>query len=202
MATCEECGRLKPPRTHHCWLCGVCISKRDHHCFFMATCIGLRNQQYFLIYCFYQFIAGFYFILIMALYLLKKFNYRINVARFVTLPLVTIFKAISEPDNVDVDFSICVGLMYGTLVAMLVGGCFFVWEIYLIATGLTNYEARTNSPPQIVEHKDLSQRISAVFPTGVVRQFILPFSYPLVDDSKSTHFATSTRKKGRKLKPH
>lgn len=53
-APCLWCGRLRPPRCHHCTLCKRCVLKRDHHCYFTRVCIGVNNQRHFLIFLFWS----------------------------------------------------------------------------------------------------------------------------------------------------
>lgn len=38
-ARCEQCGRPKPPRTHHCSFCECCIPAYDHHCVSIYICV-------------------------------------------------------------------------------------------------------------------------------------------------------------------
>ncbi|XP_067943996.1 palmitoyltransferase ZDHHC21-like isoform X2 [Watersipora subatra] len=56
--TCEKCGELRPPESHHCKVCNVCILKRDHHCWFTGTCIGLHNQANFVILVWYLWLVA------------------------------------------------------------------------------------------------------------------------------------------------
>ena len=44
--TCEKCGTLRYPRTHHCDICGSCIVRYDHHCSWLG-CIGGHNLRHF-----------------------------------------------------------------------------------------------------------------------------------------------------------
>ena len=44
---CHRCGRVKPPRAHHCSSCETCVLKMDHHCPWMGSCVGLRNHGHF-----------------------------------------------------------------------------------------------------------------------------------------------------------
>ncbi|CAJ1394566.1 unnamed protein product [Effrenium voratum] len=44
---CAKCGKLKPPRAHHCSVCGVCVMKMDHHCPWINNCVGFGNYRYF-----------------------------------------------------------------------------------------------------------------------------------------------------------
>ncbi|KAF8508889.1 DHHC palmitoyltransferase-domain-containing protein [Gautieria morchelliformis] len=41
-------GRLKPPRTHHCFLCDVCRVGFDHHCPWVGNCITLSVMKEFM----------------------------------------------------------------------------------------------------------------------------------------------------------
>ena len=179
ITTCVTCHRTKAARTHHCWLCNVCVVKRDHHCFFMGTCIGQQNQKYFIVYCFYQFIAGLYYVVLSALYLFKRFGFRFTFVKFVSLPFIIIYQTILNPGSTDMYFSVCVGVMYGTLVAMLVGVCFFVWQMFLVVEGLTSFEARHTGEPAVDnENMTVAENIYDVFPGGVLKYFINPFTRP------------------------
>ena len=75
---CKKCQVRVPGRAHHCTLCDTCILKRDHHCFFMCTCIGYHNQKYFIMYCFYQCIAGIYAAFYILIYLRILYNVKLS----------------------------------------------------------------------------------------------------------------------------
>ena len=172
---CEDCSIYQPIRAHHCWLCNSCISSRDHHCFFMGTCIGETNQKYFIVYCFYQFLAGLYFIILMTLYLYKVYQFKFNLLSFTLLPIILMFKLVTQPWNTDLHFCYCVFLMYITLVAMIASITFFMCQLYLVVQGLTSYESRTTGIPQVQPDISISNRISEVFPGGEAKYFIFPF---------------------------
>jgi palmitoyltransferase len=62
--TCGKCGRLRPPRTHHCSICGVCYLKLDHHCpwtsFIQPNCVGFGNYRFFVLFLMYTcLVSGF-----------------------------------------------------------------------------------------------------------------------------------------------
>lgn len=198
---CNTCNKAKPIRSHHCWLCDVCIKKRDHHCFFMGACIGEQNQKYFIAYCFFQFLAGLYFILVSALYLLVRFRFTFDGIKFVILPFLIIFRTIMEPGSVDLYFAYCVGMMYGTMVAMLIGGGFFVWQLLIVLQGLTSHEMRSSGVSEIKnEHWTVREKLNDVFHGGTLQYFVFPFQTStritanLADKSKENFRQTKLRK--------
>ena len=69
---CKICNFHMPARCHHCVLCGICVLKRDHHCFFACSCVGYHNQKYFIMFCFWQCLAGLYATFIGSIYLGKE----------------------------------------------------------------------------------------------------------------------------------
>lgn len=55
---CEKCNLWKPERAHHCSICGTCVAKMDHHCPWLGACVGYHNFKPFVLFCFYQSLAG------------------------------------------------------------------------------------------------------------------------------------------------
>ena len=74
---CKKCGKLRPPRSHHCSICNLCIDKLDHHCYFLNNCIGRKNYKYF---CSYVFISllNTLIMFILSFLQIKKFIDQIN----------------------------------------------------------------------------------------------------------------------------
>ena len=44
---CEDCKKIRPPRSSHCEQCAQCVNKRDHHCIWINRCVGRRNILWF-----------------------------------------------------------------------------------------------------------------------------------------------------------
>lgn len=144
---CKMCKRGKAPRVHHCKLCDTCVLKRDHHCFFMGICVGLHNQKYFIVYCFYQFLAAFYFVVWSSIFLARFYGIKFSLIIFATLPLRVVYQAAQKPDMVPILYAVSVALMYATIIAMLVGLGFFLWQMIVVTQGLTTHEYQTTGEP-------------------------------------------------------
>ena len=56
---CEDCKRIRPPRSSHCEQCAQCINKRDHHCIWLNRCVGRRNILWFNLFLFNVAVACF-----------------------------------------------------------------------------------------------------------------------------------------------
>lgn len=54
LAKCDQCGWLRPPRTHHCSTCAQCTPRMSHHCGLLGVCIGGHNLKAFLLFLAYS----------------------------------------------------------------------------------------------------------------------------------------------------
>jgi len=57
---CWACQSSAPPRSFHCESCGVCVLVRDHHCIISSNCLGHKTRRYFILMCFYFWLALLY----------------------------------------------------------------------------------------------------------------------------------------------
>lgn len=63
---CGKCGKMRPPRAHHCRRCKQCVTRMDHHCPWINNCVGESNHFAFLQLLIYAFLLGVYaFVLLM-----------------------------------------------------------------------------------------------------------------------------------------
>ena len=140
--TCKKCEERIPNRCHHCPLCNTCVLKRDHHCFFMCTCIGHYNQKYFIMFCFYQFIAGIYAGVLNIAYL--RFKYGVvfyGPQTFITLLPTSLHEWWFKGDVYSSQLFL-VAVFYGTMLAGFSAGGFFYWQMVLVYFGQTTHEQR------------------------------------------------------------
>jgi len=56
---CNDCGRPKPARAHHCKKCQTCVLRMDHHCIFLGNCVGQGNHRHFYQFCIYIILCTF-----------------------------------------------------------------------------------------------------------------------------------------------
>ncbi len=139
---CRKCRKVVPLRSHHCNLCGVCILKRDHHCFFMCVCIGYYNQKYFIIFCFYQLVAGLYATILLAKYLNKLYDVQFYGPQTLLMLLPESLAQWVMAGGGDPQQMVLIGIFYGSLVGSLAAAGFLFWQISIVLQGQTTHEAR------------------------------------------------------------
>ena len=75
---CLQCYVVRPPRGHHCSFCKGCVMKMDHHCPWVHNCIGQFSQKFFILFCFYSFLACFEVLIIEFYYGYYKSGFLFN----------------------------------------------------------------------------------------------------------------------------
>ena len=75
---CFQCYVVRPPRGHHCSFCKGCVMKMDHHCPWVHNCIGQFTQKFFILFCFYSFLACFEVLIIEFYYGYYKSGFLFN----------------------------------------------------------------------------------------------------------------------------
>ena len=119
--TCGKCGRLRPPRTHHCSICGVCYLKLDHHCpwtsFIRPNCVGHGNYRFFWLFLMFTWLSSCFGAInfSIALFALEHFK--------------------DDDSSVFLSFAIC------AMLALAVGGLFF-FHVYLVMKNMTTIESQ------------------------------------------------------------
>ena len=172
---CKRCKEKVPPRVHHCVLCDMCIMKRDHHCFFLCGCIGYHNHKYFILFCFYMVFGGIYsgILTLIHLNLMYSVKFKTIFNLFTLLP--TTIQSWYFDGNVTSHHMFLVGVFYGCMIACLAAAGFFYWQIAIITSGQTTYEARCGIT---TFKKSWKKNFKDVFGPYWYLSFIIPIRIP------------------------
>lgn len=186
-SSCMDCEQPTPPRTHHCPLCQKCVLKRDHHCFFTGSCIGFYNQRHFIVMCFYCAVGCIYgYYLIWQLFCMEYYYPLSWDFWHFVLPATIIEWVVGRSSFL---FVFLVTMFYLTAMTGLGGLAMFLWQMYLVITGLTTHEFMKGI--RIYRGAPLREKIQGVFGPWFLVQFVIPM--PLIsikgDGIEWTHIA-------------
>ena len=136
---CLTCQLAVPPRSHHCKLCQMCVLKRDHHCFFTGTCVGFNNQRHFVVYSFYILLGSLFGIFLVFAFLNDPLPFWKWRSFICYIPPVAVWQWICGylPS---LTFLLLLQMYLGFITLVTAGG-YFLWEMGVIYSGQTSYEA-------------------------------------------------------------
>ncbi|ESO86203.1 hypothetical protein LOTGIDRAFT_129679 [Lottia gigantea] len=141
---CPSCQLDAPPRSHHCKLCGKCILKRDHHCFFTGSCIGFYNQRYFIVFCVHMIWSNLF-----ALYM--QLNYLNQVMPIFSSSFLNYIPAINivfwMMGKIPLGLLLLTIHSYFCIFTLGASLFFLIWQVYLLSSGKTSFEAWKNINP-------------------------------------------------------
>ncbi|XP_064622495.1 palmitoyltransferase ZDHHC22-like [Lineus longissimus] len=186
---CLHCQQDAPPRSHHCKVCQCCIMKRDHHCFFTNSCIGHFNQRYFIVHVFYVAIGTACCLYWLGAYL-DKFVPFLSSDIVAYIPLVQIVMFFLG--KISLLNMLLIILLYLTLFCCVCGTGFFLWEMAVVVSGQTSYEAWK----LIRKYKcgSLFARLRAVFGPFWLLSFIIPLPVKQPGDGIHWELAKATKR--------
>ncbi|KAG0227627.1 hypothetical protein BGW42_002800 [Actinomortierella wolfii] len=141
---CGTCKIQKPARSKHCSVCKMCVAQSDHHCGWINQCVGYNNHKYFVLFLYSAVQVCWY-----GTYLI----YHIFVSRMYNSPMYQFLKATRNWEllgpfrhyqlfvyQMQTDRSLgALGIF--ALLAGLVIFVFFIYNLYLIALGMTTNES-------------------------------------------------------------
>ncbi|KAF9929175.1 hypothetical protein FBU30_001788 [Linnemannia zychae] len=184
---CGTCKIQKPARSKHCSLCKMCVARSDHHCGWINQCVGHKNHRYFMLFLYSAVQVCWYGTFLI---------YKIFVSRMYNTPMFRFLMATKRWEQLGFlrDYHIFIYQMQtdkslGALgvfafLAGLVIFFFFIYNIYLIATGVTTNESfKWEDIGEMIYRKELVEIIE----TDAAGTQIGPKRYEQRDRRHSSH---------------
>ncbi|KAG9324311.1 hypothetical protein KVV02_004600 [Mortierella alpina] len=141
---CGTCKIQKPARSKHCSLCNMCVARSDHHCGWINQCVGHKNHRHFIVFlysavqvCWYGTFLIFH-VFTSRMYDSPMYKFLVATKRWEQLgPFRTYHIFIYQMQT---DKSLGALGVFAALAGLVVF-IFFVYNLYLVATGVTTNES-------------------------------------------------------------
>ena len=147
---CFQCYVVRPPRGHHCSFCKGCVMKMDHHCPWVHNCIGQFTQKFFILFCFYSFLACFEVLIIEFYYGYYKSGFLFN------RKLKT--------------FGVCIQILFNII--FLIFSYIMLWDQWgIIQNDSTMIDIKKK---RFEEKRDISEVLNETFGCGFGLSWFLP----------------------------
>lgn len=111
--------------------------KRVHHCHITGSCIGFYNQKFFVMFCLWSAVSLGFCMYSQLVYLSTDLPIN-SVEVFTYLPPVTLVKLFLG--SISIGQAFIVLHFVSSVICFAIACVFFLWHLFLIYEGLTNYE--------------------------------------------------------------
>ncbi|KAF9116095.1 hypothetical protein BGX27_004893 [Mortierella sp. AM989] len=161
---------IRPARSKHCSLCNMCVARSDHHCGWINQCVGHKNHRYFILFLYSAVQVCWY-----GTYLITY----IFTSRMYDTPMYKFLVATKRWDQLgsfknyhiflyqmQTDRSLGALGVFATLAGLVIF-IFLLYNIYLIATGVTTNESfKWEDIGEMIHRRELVE-CTEVDPAGV-----------------------------------